>query len=579
MQRLTSISLYIGVVTMLSLLFFFRNLPSGPASPPTSQGHPNTHPTALDDQRKPLPNILDEFNLPILTPSDTRVPLSQDSTLLPPINSAIKVCPKWEPYDTRMQITKVFPTWVVDGFEIQMCVSDSLCGQGYFVVSRSDKVRCAKELEMVVSNNTSMDKYLKERIGPDAFQVIFNGPERASPAMWLHLGNCEYKLPFRLINPGKYTVSLYLAWESFRAVRESTHDWGQPTWKNMVEDKFEIDVCPECPKFSAKRLEEMVEELPVCSRVDPQQGVYLRMTEETERERYKLRNYGHPYTWEPLGCRFDQRFELHSNDACLNRKNTSIEFFGDSQLRGVWFGVEARLLGSKDPYNNIKHHFLRAKFLNPQDVKGYPETPSKIDFSEGSDELPVGTPRGLVGVDIKLRNSEHMNIFTELGMFKGGEDTSPAEKELMDRDVAVLNTAQHPASGMFNGGHFTTQRYEHLLEYASDYAQFINGKRASYDKAPLEFIWLGNNGIYTDPDLNSGAAKSKDWRTNYRMKIWGDFAERVLRRTGWKMINSFEHTFPWLQESPDHAHMHTTPALDAQVDKLLHKLNLCGARI
>ncbi|KAJ3073319.1 hypothetical protein HDU98_001801 [Podochytrium sp. JEL0797] len=153
-------------------------------------------------------------------------------------------------------------------------------------------------MNTLVSHNPTVDAYFKSSIGPDAFHLAFSGPERNAPTMWHHLGNCTYKLPYRLTNPGTFTINLRHAYDKFKAVSEIGDEWPQPAFTPLLEEGFELNVCPECPSFSAKMLEaEVNPDLPLCSRTEPQQGVFLNMTMETEREVYKFKNYGFPYIW------------------------------------------------------------------------------------------------------------------------------------------------------------------------------------------------------------------------------------------------------------------------------------------
>jgi hypothetical protein len=56
--------------------------------------------------------------------------------------------------------------------------------------------------------------------------------------------------------------------------------------------------------------------------------------------------------WEPLGCRYDQRFELSQNQSCYNTSRR-ILFTGDSQLRTNWDVIDRRLSGSTLPVDKI----------------------------------------------------------------------------------------------------------------------------------------------------------------------------------------------------------------------------------
>ncbi|KAJ3066900.1 hypothetical protein HDU99_003700, partial [Rhizoclosmatium hyalinum] len=286
-----------------------------------------------------------------------------------------KGCPEWKAYDRSMlealhpsdPTLKCTHVPATSNFTIQLCRSTEHCGTGLFAIERKDKAYCREAMNRPLSTSKILEKYYRDSIGPDAFQLLFDGPQRETPAVWTHKGNCLYTLPFRLINPGKYTVNLVHTFDSFEALVEV----GDPDLR-VVYDKilvdYKMDVCDaSCQSFTAKRIESMRPTLPLCSRTEPQQGVYLRMNFETDRETRKFDFHKYFYIAEPLGCKYDQRFELEdfaTLGKCHN-KNNSILLHGDSHLRVSTQTIDARLAGHAGTKYNPKFELIHAKYYPP----------------------------------------------------------------------------------------------------------------------------------------------------------------------------------------------------------------------
>ncbi|KAJ3066406.1 hypothetical protein HDU98_010307 [Podochytrium sp. JEL0797] len=469
-------------------------------------------------------------------------------------------------------------------FGVQLCESKTHCGQGYFVITRNDVDVCMKEFEQDLSVNKVLDKYLKERIGPDAFHMIFDGPERAAPTMWHQTSRCVYKLPYRLTNPGTFAVSLLHAYTSFDGVNEVENKWPKVIGKNLLPASFELSVCPSCPTFSIKNLESM--ELNVCGRIYSNQGVYLKMTGETEREKYKFENYKKGYIWAPLGCRYDQLFELNENSDCFNKRNYSIRLYGDSHTRVLSDTVDARLAGStrhlsKNPKGGDRDSLFYNDRISGTAYSG-DGTFAGLEYSLRSS---VQDPTSHVVSSVNRTRLQYISgphienlIAKQVGHDWDGEKmVTNFDKEMAEFDVLQFGFGHWASGPEENNGHFTVERWLDHVELAADYIQVMNWRRQRLGLKPMVVIWHGVNGFALKTDPDAWLIKAFDWRTNYRFKIWSMYAERAIaRRAGFKMMNSFEMTFPWVQESEDGSHMHTLPAVDAQVDELLHKLNICN---
>ncbi|KAI8621247.1 hypothetical protein BC830DRAFT_297069 [Chytriomyces sp. MP71] len=517
-----------------------------------------------------------EDHLPVLkapAPGPT-IPSSIDETAVTAAS-----CPRFEPYNKHEQAAKTFEDNCVSvpasggDFKVDMCQSKVLCGQGYFKIERTDKKRCEKEMRMELSWNKNLDRYLKEEVGPDAFYVEFNGPERAVFPMWTHLGDCVYKHPFRLINPGAYTVSISHAYQSFDAVNELKDSWPEPVMKQLVKD-YGLSVCPQCPVLTDARVDTMT--LPLCSRVEPTQGIYIRINGETEREKYKLKNYNIPYIYVPLGCRFDQRFEMHANDSCINARTYHTLINGDSQSRNVWDLMDLRLAGitAKHEYNYELNHRETSYFA----AADLPAGVANRYVAKDADMPDADARKGLKRLhNVYVGTETHLaSHYDKIKEWDDQKKVSSVDNFFAPFDAVMVNVGQWSASGNWAGGHFSVERFVDLIEYASNSIAVVNSRRHIYGKEQLNYVWEGINGFKIETNKDGFAAHGADWRVNYRLRIYSEFAERVWRRRGVKMMNSFDMTLPWVQYSPDSAHVTNLPALDAQVDELLHKWNLCN---
>ncbi|KAI9334441.1 hypothetical protein BDR26DRAFT_988751 [Obelidium mucronatum] len=292
------------------------------------------------------------------------------------------VCPKWEAFDHRVQSAKNFDNncQLMDAhhseLSVQLCTSKVFCGQGYFL-----------ELIRLVE----LDAYFKKQLGPDSFHVIFDGPERASSSMWKHLGDREYKMSFRLTNTGIFKVQLIHVHHSFLAVNEVMEGWHNPLMKQMLSNQTELVVCPQCSKY------------------------------KTPREVAGFKSHGYPYIWEPLGCRFDQRFQEHSNSSCHSKNSQFIGIFGDSHTRVLTLGLAARLGGaSGNVLKNIKYHHILNKFFSLEDLKA--NSSSVLGFEllnvEPADLAISEIYKGLTSTEIEYKYYKYINRFIDTGSYR-----------------------------------------------------------------------------------------------------------------------------------------------------------------
>ncbi|KAJ3230049.1 hypothetical protein HDU81_004810 [Chytriomyces hyalinus] len=472
-------------------------------------------------------------------------PSSTTAEKIPPFNTSL-ACPKWETFDVKAQGNKDFSrncrivAAKVGGFEISVCESMRECGQGYFLIRRLDKAHCAKAMARSISWDYEFDAWMKREIGPDAFVVTFSGPQRAAPSDWRHMGNCVYKHPYRLTNTGNYTVSIVHANSNCEAIQEKDRTWLRSV-NNELLANWHLDVCS--------------------SHCEPLQVMH------------------------PLACKYDQLFELGSNNDC-HAKNHSIKFLGDSQIRVSWDVTDRRLAGTREPLLNNVHEGSRQNY--------YFQDGALNQYWEEGKERPASPypSKKRTLLDFAGRDG-HLNWFTTEYMgnpefWRLGDatmefpETNDVDRRLIELNSVLFNFGMWPMSGIRDGGHLTAGRYKAMLIWAVENMMETNHRRGSMNAEPITFVWHGISSypVAKPQEMTEDTKLRKDWRSAYRLKIWSDLADQVLTstpqlETSIRRINSFELTHPFLHDSPDGGHFFRTPAVEAETDEILHKLNIC----
>ncbi|KAI8620459.1 hypothetical protein BC830DRAFT_1099302 [Chytriomyces sp. MP71] len=510
-----------------------------------------------------------------------------------PPNDTLKSCPKWEAFDVKKQGDKDFSSSCklvkqLPNFEVTLCQSMRECGQGYFLIKRLDLAKCNAFMARSIAWEPKFDAWMKKEIGPDAFVITFSGPQRLAPSDWRHMGDCLYKHPYRLTNTGNYTVSIMHTHDNFEALQERERTWQRVVNQPLLEN-HPLDVCSgHCTPFYTDEVEKMV--LPVCDRFKAAHGVFLGSVEGRmlEREKYKVENYKIPYYWVPLGCKFDQLFELGSDNDCHN-KNHSIKFFGDSQVRVSWDITDRRLSGTKEPLKNNVREGGRANFYfgDASKNKHWLESdPERVEPAWERDRAPRRTRLEFAGRDGHLGwfSADYMhNPEYEREGHSGAEaETNGIDRKLKVFDSILFNTGMWPMSGIRDGGHFTAARYRAMLFWIAESLMEIQHRRPTMKREPLTLVWHGLSAfpLTKAKDIDGDAKKRKDWRNPYRLKLWSDIADEVFAghySLRVRRINSFDMTLPFIFDSPDGGHFYMTPAVEAETDEILHKLNICEA--
>ncbi|ORY49399.1 hypothetical protein BCR33DRAFT_713734 [Rhizoclosmatium globosum] len=318
------------------------------------------------------------------------------------------------------------------------------------------------------------------------------------------------------------------------------------------------------------------------------------MTNETGRERRSFAFHGYDYIPEPLGCKYDQRWDLENIDKlsqCHNN-NRTLFFTGDSHMRMNMQWTDARLAGHPGTKYNPKFNDIRALYF-PSSVNVSAQEMKETFYQENLNVLFHGNenltspvpPRFVLNMapygpeanepqipypieyPTRLNTTNQTEIYYTASAFlehlqKNGFDMETSslefEKLMLPYDTFAFNFgawAMHPE---FMG----VCRFFELWTNTLTRANSNFGIR--WGKAPLDVIWMG---IDAFPYNLPGQDPWHTWRSNQRIAVWTQYAEKLAIRRGYKRINTFGATLPWSQYYP---------AQDAIIDEFFHKLNLCG---
>ncbi|KAJ3067331.1 hypothetical protein HDU99_003563, partial [Rhizoclosmatium hyalinum] len=278
----------------------------------------------------------------------------------------------------------------------------------------------------------------------------------------------------------------------------------------------------------------------------------------------------------PLGCRYDQLFELGQNAEC-HARNKSVKFLGDSQVRVQWDVIDRRVVGTKELLAHNVHEGSR--------VNHYVLEKARNVYWEDRKEMPspeegeVRTTFDFAGRDGHLHwfSKEYMDNpeYEREGNPQSEAETNGLDRHMKKFDAMVFNVGMWPMSGIRDGGHFTTSRFKALIQWSAENMMEMNYRRGTVKKDPLVMVWHGLASYPVPAHISEDDKKRKDWRSPYRLKIWSDIAEEVLSKYhGMRRLNAHDLTQPFIYDTPDGGHYFKTPAVEAETDELLHKLNL-----
>jgi hypothetical protein len=408
-----------------------------------------------------------------------------------------------------------------------------------------------------------------------------DGPQREAPSNWQHLGDCKYKIPYRLTNPGIYTIKLIHGYDNFNALTEWVENSNTPLHRLML-DSYSLAVCPDhCPTLTPAKIEsEILPNLPLCSKTEPNEGIYVRKTMETLREINKQNQIlgAGPYIWYPLGCRYNNLFEPSSSRSCLN-SNRRVLIIGDSQSRTVADLIDARLSGNTAAVASLGSRLKLQKYTQTQSPEPWKDVGTEDDVSTGMqtliDEWTAPPPATAQGMMLHFIYDEYMGLFStyhesRTPNFDFDLNLGFVDKALQSVDTIVLGTGQWQASRVSLGGQWTLSRYKHFLEFIMDALDEIQFRRLKRGLKTIRIIWQG----FLSTPMHEEDWRS-DWRNPVRNKVWSDVAAEIMKRRGALVVDGNGLTVSWVEEYPDSAHPFMLPGLDALIDEIIFKMDLC----
>ncbi|KAF9431322.1 hypothetical protein BGZ76_000464 [Entomortierella beljakovae] len=256
-----------------------------------------------------------------------------------------------------------------------------------------------------------------------------------------------------------------------------------------------------------------------------------------------------------------------------------ILFTGDSQVRAT--------------YNAILNHYRpidpkRQKFaFHDEYIPGLNDVNLNNTLTTKNSAKDTTIPHEDTDADIRFvyRADQFLDFFID-----------SSDEELDRFDTIYINIGQWPASGPVAGGQWSTakllDRWEASIERMNRWKKSREEKLKARALNPNEpedknstiagsgdssiVIWAGMNAFPMRTD-NSIKVKG-DWRTNSRLGYWDDWIETISQEEGnwFKRMNSWQLTFPMLDQSTDKAHFQETDAIDGFKIEALYKIDLCS---
>ncbi|KAF9026087.1 hypothetical protein CPC16_007431 [Podila verticillata] len=439
-----------------------------------------------------------------------------------------------------------------------------------------------------------------------------------------------YRSDFRMTLPGPVQLSGWLAYDKFRSIREDRPGiWPQWRHEALIQPETEIDAMDELPvsgpstRFTicpACEMELFVDQVKTyrdnlfeqCDRMAPVRGAYwredlaLKLYPEqdvvnkapgaggiaaTAAAKTDKQKFTKGWRFVPSGCTMTATPHLPTaastnpfhptcnsiaspaselrtpeKDSIADFPHRRILFTGDSQVRAT--------------YNAILNHYR-------------PADPTRQKFSTHSEVLPneltLALNRTFIGKGKPAADDTKIEMMYKADQFLD-DILASTDDELDKFDTIYINLGQWPASGPVAGGQWSTaqflERWEMVITRLNRWkasrkerAQDPTSARAAVLKdtgSSSRVIWAGQNAfpMRTDPQIRVKG----DWRTNARLGYWDDWIETISQKEGgwFRRMNSWQLTFPMLDEIVDRAHYQETDAIDALKLEALYKLDLCS---
>ncbi|KAF9583786.1 hypothetical protein BGW38_008549 [Lunasporangiospora selenospora] len=581
--------------------------PAGPQpNPHLAQNFAKTFPDAVPST---CPNLFftttTSFDLPSFTSSSTvsvsdqgqNSPVSATTNLLQPDQVHC------QPISSQLQDHKV-----------AFCISKTDCSRGFIQIIQ-DATANEGQLGIKVSKSHIHDAYFRLVAGPNDYYFVLEGSQKlalsahlVSENLMVDLGSSTktsetttkprlfvYRADFKMTLPGPVQISGWLTYEKFRAIRENQPGvWPQWTHsvlvspdpavgsinKTPMEPSTQFNVCPSCDldSFVTQLASFRDTHFEQCDRMAPVRGAYWR-------EDLAMRNPYQPTCDSIASPGADMRPPVLDGTQAENKSDKGdypkrkVLFTGDSQVRAT--------------YNAILNYY-RPMEMSRQKYAAHdefiPGRESTTLLGEPSEEEKAAFP-ALAKTVIRRKESD-----TEIELVYKADQfldylVHSRDEELDEYDTIYFNLGQWPASGPVAGGQWSTddliERFEnvvgrltywrHSREKKWRAARVAAGERVENVQPPATIIiWAGQNAF---PMRTDASIRAKgDWRTNARLGYWDDLTEGFSQTEGawFRRMNSWQITFPMLDQVTDKAHFQQTDAIDALMTEALYKLDFCS---
>ncbi|KAG0041293.1 hypothetical protein BGZ83_002039 [Gryganskiella cystojenkinii] len=468
--------------------------------------------------------------------------------------------------------------------------------------------RCRPRSDKPLSTDASTRSYIDDFTGPDSFRAVIDGPEYYVANQQINLGNCTYAIPYVLSRPGKFWLTeIEHIYDDYAAMNENYDGQFYPirisknilpvdtttltapgpdagfsaykTYKKTIADVYQFTVCTGCPQFLHPETQQKYENWVECS-VEPikaarEYGVYSRRypvqefedlaksgyewTPETIRSSIgegsgTVRAYGAPPTAPATIEQFEIERKKTADCAARDRK---IYFAGDSHVRQLLTGLSNRFHGDSGEIADFKGWTTHTEQLSGIFIRQ--------DFDQWFE-----------GMHAKTRYMVDPNYVPF--------SYDPEIMALIEQfDTVVVEFGSWPASGFGVGPMWDTVKYmDFLREILWNLGQMKKDRRAYFKKTGFGFddltiLWMGS---IPWPDIRTSA----DMRTNIRIQYWDDLINSEIDAINEKYkdmggaidnLDAYSKFLPHRRGSPDGAHHMGKQPVDAIVQVLAHKFDLC----
>ncbi|KAG0041098.1 hypothetical protein BGZ83_002361 [Gryganskiella cystojenkinii] len=490
--------------------------------------------------------------------------------------------------------------------------------------------RCRTNPAHPLAVNETTKAYIDDFAGPDTFRIVLDGPEHYVTNQQVSLGDCTYAIPYVLSRPGQFWLTqIEHGYEDFEALNENYDGQFAPKflginillpevnataprddagydaykeYKQAVSEVYQFTVCGGCPQLLNPGSQPKYEDWPECS-LEPikgtrEYGVFARRQSVLAFE--DLAKQGFEWVGARPSCRHGPRLStfqtLESVESLIGADTVSARLYG-SPPPLVPSTIEAFQVSRQETENCLQHE-RKIYFTGDSHVRQlltglmnrfHGDTGDLADFQGWSTHIEQ-----LGGVHIQ-------QDFDQWGQDLQGKlrymrdpsyvpfMTQPRHPLaiLEEFDTILIEFGAWHAAGFKVGTMFKTVEFLEFTKEILWNLAHVRQERQAYFKRTgfgyddLKIFWMG--GIPW-PDTR----EESDMRTNTRLQYWDDLVNAEIgainehyRDQGGMIdtLDAFSKFLPHRKLSPDTSHHRAKEPVDAIVQVLAHKLDLCKAHL